>query len=101
MLQERDGRVDIALALPPEGVRVTLAFTLSAAVEEEELRSRGRARNFARFWVDVRPGNEITAAPFREGMYQPFNRNPSLVVKPRSRTLRPGPRSEPARGPRA
>ena len=36
--------------------------------------------NFARFCDDARPGNEITAAPFRDGMYHPFSRNPSLVV---------------------
>ena len=36
-----------------------------------------RASSFALFCEDARPGNEITAAPFREGMYHPCNRNPS------------------------
>ena len=35
-LQERDGRVDVSLALPPEGVGVALALTLTSAVEEED-----------------------------------------------------------------
>ena len=39
-----------------------------------------RASSFARFCELARPGNEITAAPFRDGMYQPFSRSPSLVV---------------------
>ena len=40
-LQERDRRVDVALALPAEEVRVALALALAAAVEERARRSRG------------------------------------------------------------
>ena len=39
-----------------------------------------RSRRFARFASSPRPGNEITAAPFRDRMYQPCNRSPSTVV---------------------
>jgi hypothetical protein len=38
-LEERDGRLDVLLALPAGGVRVALALALSAAVEEEHRRS--------------------------------------------------------------
>ena len=30
--------------------------------------------------VPLRPGNEITAAPLRDGMYQPSSFRPSLVL---------------------
>ena len=43
-------------------------------------RSRARASSFARFCEHARPGNEITAAPFLDSMYQPLSRSPSLVV---------------------
>ena len=78
-LQERDGRVDVSLALPAEGVGVALALALAAAVEEEDAVAvaREQPRPLLRA---ARPGNEITAAPFRDGMYQPFSRSPSLVV---------------------
>ena len=80
-LQVRDGGVDVALALPAEQVRVALALALAATVEEqhavavpcEELRTLAARTNG--------PGNEITAAPFRDGMYQPSSSSPSLVVK--------------------
>ena len=35
-LQERHGRVDVSLALPPEDVRVAFALALAAAVEEQD-----------------------------------------------------------------
>ncbi len=36
ILEERDGRVQVALALPAEDVRVAVALALAAAVEEED-----------------------------------------------------------------
>ena len=31
-------------------------------------------------WGPLRPGNAITAAPLRDGTYQPASLSPSLVV---------------------
>ena len=74
-----DRGVDVALALPAEDVRIALALALAAAVEEQDAVAVVGEHPRA-LCEPARPGNEITAAPFFDSMYQPFSRRPSLVV---------------------
>ena len=79
VLEEGDGRVDVALAVPAESVRVALALALAAAVEEQHAVAVAGEQLRPRLRADARPGNEITAAPLRDGTYQPLE--PQAVAR--------------------
>ena len=80
-LQVRDRGVDVALALPAERGSGHPRSRPSPRRSKRRTPYPCRARSFARSCEDARPGKEITAAPFRDGTYQPSSRSPSLVVK--------------------
>ena len=78
LLEEADRRLDVAVAAPAEDVGLAVALALAAAVEHEHAVAVAR-EHACGLWEPLRPGKEITAAPFFEGTYQPLSVRPSLV----------------------
>ena len=80
-LQERDRGEEVLVAGPAVHVAIALALALAAAVEHEH--AVAVADEHPRVLLGRRraPGETITAAPLRDGTYQPASLRPSLVVK--------------------
>ena len=71
--------MDVTLSLPPESVRVALALALAATVEEQHAVAMA-GQHLCVVLRSGPTGERDHAAPFFDGMYQPFSFRPSLVV---------------------
>ena len=86
--QVGDGGAQVRLAAPAAGVVVALARALAATVEQQDAVAVAYEHPRVRTGP-LRPGKAITAAPLRDGTYQPASRSPSLVVSDTSTYGRP------------
>ena len=79
LLQEADRGVHVAFATPSPPVRFTVAVAGATAVEQQHSVAVGDQHPGVLSVHPPRPGNTTTAAPLRDGTYQPVRRSPSLV----------------------